>query len=253
MRRSCIVALLAGAACHPATRPAARFEGHSEAPVLTAASLPIVATMPVGYRTMGRMSAQCRPVAVTAPWHGEWLSDVDCSSERLTRVLRERAAAEGAELMAALRCSSRPVRKTASDLHCRAELGRHADSHRRARPTSGASRSSSLLESDASEAWNIHVDFTPTGAESARPPRATAEVQETPEMPANQLALGELVTRCEQACTERGAREGLRAAAARRGANAVSMPTCRAHDEGWLCVGTATVYEFDPRATPGAR
>jgi hypothetical protein len=240
--------LLWAAGCQPAARSAGDFDGRTEAPSTEARAVRTVETLPLGYERLGRVAAHCRPVSVSPRWEAEWLSDVDCSVERLTRVLGERAAEVGGELLVNPRCSSRPVRPESFDLVCRAEVGRRADSfgvHRFVRAWRPAN--------EASEAWLIRVDFTPTGSEFARPSRPASEVHELPDTPVSHVALGELATSCGRGCSERGAHEGLRAAAARRGANAIAQPSCRAHADGWLCTATATAYRVDPEHDPRAR
>jgi hypothetical protein len=241
--------LLAAAGCQPAARPAGDFYGRTEAPSTEADAVRAVETWPVGYELLGRAAAHCRPVAVNPRWEGEWLSDVDCSAERLIRVLHERAAEVGGELLVNPYCGSRPVRPKSFDLVCRAEVGRRADEsfgvHRFVRAWRPAN--------EAREAWLIRVDFTPTGSEFARPPRPVSEVHELPDTPVSHVVLGELATSCGHGCSERGVYEGLRAAAARRGANAIAQPSCRARADGWLCTATATAYRVDPEQDPRAR
>jgi hypothetical protein len=238
--------LLMVAGCQPGARSAADFDGRAEPPLTEARAVRTVGSLPVGYERLGQVAAHCRPASVTPRWQGERLSDVDCSAERLLGVLPERAAEVGGELLVNPRCGSRPVRTTSFDLVCRAEVGRRQSRVPRFvrswRPTN-----------DASEAWLIRVDFTPTGSEFARPPRPVSEVHELPLAPVSHVRLGELVTSCGRGCSERGAHEGLRAAAARRGANAIAEPSCRAHADGWLCTATATAYRVDPAHDPRAR
>ncbi len=235
--------LLTVAGCQSSARSAADFDGRLEPPLAEARAIETIATLPAGYERLGRVAAHCQPASVTVRWQGEWLSDVDCSLERLQSVLKERAAAVGGEVLVDLHCGSRPVRSTSSDLVCRADVGRRVAARARSwRP-----------ENDASEAWLIRVDFTPTGGEVARPYRPVSEVHELPYAPPSHVPLGELVTSCARGCSERGAHEGLRAAAARRGANAIAEPSCRAHGDGWLCTATATAYRVDPDRDPRAR
>jgi hypothetical protein len=243
MRPTATVVVLVAAACHPAARSAAEFDGRAEPPLAEARAVRAARTLPAGYRRLGQVVAHCRPTSATARWQGEWLSDVDCSAERLLRVLRERAAAVGGDVLVSPRCGSRPVRPSGPDLICRAEVGRR---------TVGAERLV-RTSSRASEDWQIRVYFTPVGAEFARPPRPAIEVRELPETPVSHVALGELATSCGRDCSERAAYQGLRAAAARRGANAIAGPSCRPYAEGWLCTATATAYRVDPERDPRAR
>jgi hypothetical protein len=241
--------LLAGTGSCTGARSAADFDGSPSPPFTFAHLVRVADALPAGYESLGQVSAHCSSVPLAPRWRGEWLSDVDCSTERLTRVLRERAAEVGGELLAALRCGTRPLRPTRNDVRCHAEVGRPGDERRGERAFARVSGP----VSDASEAWNIRVDFTPTGKESYRPPRAVSELSELPEIPVSHVVLGELATRCRSACSELGAHEGLLVAAARRGANSIAMPSCRAWADGWLCTATATAYAVDPERVPGAR
>jgi len=239
--------LLAIAGCQPVARSAADFDGRAETPSTEARAVRAAETLPVGYERLGQVTARCQPVSVTSRWQGERLSDVDCSTERLLGVLKERAAEVGGELLVNPRCGSRPVRATSSDLACRADVGRRRE------VAGGVLRFVWRPQSEASEAWLIRVYFTPTGSEFARPPRPASEVSELPLAPVSHVRLGELATICERGCSQRGAHEGLRAAAARRGANAIAGPSCRVHADGWLCTATATAYRVDPAQNPRAR
>jgi hypothetical protein len=242
--------------CQATARSAAVFAGHPQSPMVPSRAVGVLGSLPIGYATLGRVSADCSPAQVSRSWEAEWLSDVDCSTERLQAAMKERASEVGGELLIDLGCSSHRLHAGRLRYECRAQVA-HPRETRAPRPGPWALGRVSEARPDAptrvSEAWNIRVDFTSTRAEAARAPRVPTEVRELPELGAGDIALGELVTGCELGCTERGAREGLLAAAARRGATAVAAASCRPRAQGWLCLGTAAAHAIDPQGSHAAR
>ena len=247
-------------ACGAGQRDAARFEGHARTAIATPAELRTVDSLPDGHESLGRVSAHCTLTRGQVALQGEWLSDVDCSRGRLVRALRERAADVGGELLVDLHCGSQ-INKGALqriNVFCRAEVARASDSllgRRSLRP--GRRSQSPALPSEqeprASEGWRIRADYTPQGTGQQRPPRRADLVEELAILPVSHVRLGDIVTRCESGCSQRGARAGLLTVAARLGANALVGTRCVRHNRGFFCTGTASAYEVDPELDPRAR
>jgi hypothetical protein len=261
-RVSALTLLAAAAAsigCGPTTRGAVAFDGRSRKPLVHPSQLEETTTLPVGYRSLGRVSATCTLTTGDRELRGAWLSDVDCTETRLRAAVRERAAAVGGVMLVGLSCASEPrgARRGAerTAIHCRASV---------ARPTGEALGKQELVPAPparawgeeapaAIEAWQIRVDYTGATGADGRAPRGVESVNELPHLPPSHRKLGDLVTRCDGGCSERGVYEGLFAAAGRMGASDVTEVGCVRQGEGWLCTAVAAGYRVDPEQDPGAR
>ena len=105
----------------------------------------------------------------------------------------------------------------------------------------------------ASDAWNIRVHFTSAIGGGPRSPRRRDLVAEVGAMPVSHVALGDVVTRCKEGCSQEATREGVREVAGRVGAHSVVDIRCAERKQGWMCTGTAAGYEVDPTTDPRAR
>ena len=72
-------------------------------------------------------------------------------------------------------------------------------------------------------------------------------------MPVSHIRLGDVVTRCEQGCSERATVAGLMTVAGRMGSTDVVDIRCASQSQGLVCTGTAAAYEVDPERDPRAR
>lgn len=229
-------------------RSAVRYSGSEEPSIVSPEELGEASSLPDGYDRLGKISAECRYDKTPGALDGEWLSDVDCSVERLQRAIREKAADAGAELLVGLGCWSRGDEDDDElDVFCRAELARPSDEllERRALARN-APRPDVEPGPRASEAWRIRVSFTPAPGVAARTPRRGDLVREVPLFPVSHVRLGDVVTECASGCSLPAVRQGVLSAAARLGATDVVDVRCAARDDGWMCSGTAAAYEVDP-------
>ncbi len=242
-------------ACGPATRGAVAFDGRARTRVVEASQVEEVAELPQGYRSLGHVTANCTLITGARELRGAWLSDVDCSESRLRAAVRERTAAVGGELLVGLACSSQPLGKRreveSTAIRCDGVVARPAGEARALAPRPAATQT---LEAPlAREAWRIRVDYTSAPDEAPRAPRRGDAVGELAELPPNYRRLGDLVTRCDAGCSERGAYEGLLVAAGRMGASDIAEVGCVRQGEGWLCTAVAGGYRVDPQQDPAAR
>jgi hypothetical protein len=253
------VAGICVAGCGPKTRGAVAFDGRARAPLAQPDQLVEVRDLPAGYRTLGRAAATCTLTEGSRELRGAWLSDVDCSETRLRAAVRERAAAVGGELLVGMGCHSEQrgargeIQRTA--IVCRADVARPTEaalSTRELAPPAPAVPWGEELPASG-EAWRIRVDYTPSPGLQRRSPRRSDSIGELPTLPPSHRHLGDIVTRCTTGCTERGAYDGLLAAAGRMGASDVVDVGCVRQGEGWLCSAMAAGYRTDPEQDPAAR
>lgn len=201
--------------------------------------------MPPGYHEIGSVDARCTQVN-EREIEREWLSDVDCTEERLTLALKEQAADVGGNMLVGKQCYSLEE-SSGRRIVCRAAVGRPE-------AETPPPEFTYLDEPGprASQAWSIRVQYTPASDE-VRPPRTPQNVTEALNKPVSHILLGSVVTGCETGCTEAGARAGLFAVAGRMGANSVTNAECARRQRGWVCTGQATGFEVDPELHPEAR
>lgn len=245
------LALVTG--CGSGVRQAACYRGTSDAPRVAPSAIREEPTLPPGYELIGAVQAECRGLNRRTGIHDEWLSDVDCSESRLMGALRERAAERGGELLVERDCHVHPLSDKPDGARwlsrCAARVARAsglAVSAPRADERAG--------EPIASEAWRIRVNFWPArGAPAPRAPLRGDSVREVSEFPVNDVRLGEITAHCRRGCSMEGVRDGVRIAAGWLGANDVVAVHCLEKGTGWVCAGTAAVYEVDPLADPRAR
>lgn len=227
-------------------RNAASYRGATEPPTVEAIEVAEAPVTPPGYERLGRARAECTFTEGRATIEAEWLSDVDCTSARLTEALREEAARNGGDLLVARSCLV--ARRVGRQLviRCRAHV---------ARREGGASSPpvdptlDSLRADDPSgvEAWRIRVDFEPALEPAARAPRRADSVEEVTVLPVAARVLGALRVRCERApCSVDAVRAGVRVAAGQLGATHVGGIRCVDVNEEPRCLGEAALLEELP-------
>jgi len=237
----------------------AHFDGTREPQRAEPESLRELAASTSELEPLGRVRASCSARSGFRRLDQEALSDVDCSTERLRRALRESAARAGGEALIDVACSSQRSSSNDSELvSCSADVARYRTgelaslrplSVLRATPQGRPAPSPSdvlwIDEPDASLAFRIWVSFTPALAEFKRPARRGAEVRELPRLPLTDAALGELVASCDGECEERALRYGVLVAAGRLGAPDVVAVRCFRSGSRQSCVGTLAAPERD--------
>lgn len=234
-------------------RQAARFEGEPHPGGGRPETLREALDLPAAHRVLGRVSARCTVLPAEAPLEGEWASDAGCSERLLTRALAEKAARSGGELLVARGCATRASKRAgAQDLVCEADVARRDADTPRPTVAPGAELRYVLDEPPAYESWRIALAVFRRGRVQ-RAPRRVELVGELPAMPVTHLELGEIVSRCEAGCSERGARHAVRVAAGRVGASDAVGVRCVGQGAGWICVGTAAGPEIEEPEVAVAR
>lgn len=217
--------------CAQRARPV-EFQGLPAARIVSAEAVVEVSATPRDAERLGRLFVRCRPPATGDSFRDLSLLDVDCSEERLRRLLREAAAERGGDVLSELSCEQRAT------LSCRATLARREQA-------SPPGVKSPLVEDVRGELGaDVWVSYESSGVSGQLPPRAEHNVAEVSELSPAQLALGNLETRCE-ACSELSARDALRIAAGRLGAADVVGVRCVSQGAGQRCLAVATVWERD--------
>jgi hypothetical protein len=240
---SIVLAALATSSC--GLRTAARYQGSEEPSLVRPDELQEVGALPDGYDRLGRVSASCTLRERDGAIEGEWLSDVDCSEARLQKVVREKAAQAGGELLVDLSCHARG--KSSITVSCRADVARPSDERLAERVLARRAPSPPPEpEPSASEAWRIRVHFTPNPGVPQRASKTSDSVREVPNFPVSHVKLGDVITKCAQGCSFDAVRAGVLIAAARVGATDVVDVHCAARGDGWVCSGTAAAYEVEP-------
>ncbi len=244
----CFACALCALSCGAVVRPAAVFRGSAEPPVVDAPSVTESPVLSPDHELIGRVGADCTLPGAERAYDGEWLSDVDCSSERLVQALRESAADAGGTLLVGRECNSRRGAYGTS-IRCSADVARSSGGALAPRPAVNKAPGDAAR---ASEAWAIRVHFTPSAA-PPRPALRADRVHELASLPVSHVRLGDIVTECERGCTRAGALDAVRVVAGRVGATDVVAIDCAARARGWTCSGHAAGYEVDPSTDPAAR
>ncbi len=242
------------------TRSASRFDGSASDRLAVADDVAVIADVPPDFEVVGTVRARCTLIETFAGIDGDYLSDVDCSVERLTRAMRERASRVGGTLLAGLDCRSKRPRGNDprhTPIRCGATVARPKNAQ--SWKSSDELRQASVIDPldpalpSAEEGWRIQVELVRSESAPELPPRRRDLVSEFATLPANYVPLGDVTTTCSKDCSRDAAREGVREVAGRVGANAVVRVECAEHDAGWLCSGTAAVFLVDPETNPDAR
>ncbi|MFO7177283.1 MAG: hypothetical protein DIU78_001170 [Pseudomonadota bacterium] len=189
--------------------------------------------VPRAAQRLGVIAASCESRLAWEAFERRALSDIDCTRDRLSLVIRELAAARGGDVLAAFSCSGR------TRIRCTAEVARSRES------TTGAPGAAKRAPGPDGVLGNaIQVAFEP--AEAARPipsrPRP-AGVRELPALPASHRVLGTLATSCGAECPELAVRDALLLAAARLGFEDVVGVRCLRRAERYRCTAQGAVAE----------
>lgn len=200
------------------------------------------AALPPGYELGEHLSEQCSGKRGFRPLHDERLPDVDCSSDRLSRTLRARAAERGSRVLIGKSC--RVHGGDQFTVQCSGSLGEPSSSvalgsgpNKEATPGPSPAQVLDLDEPRPQDSTEIRLSFEPQPAARKLAPRAYDRVAETAQPSVGRRDLGQLSARCDS-CDDRALRHALRVAAGRMGAGEVATVRCF-HDEGPRCVATA--------------
>lgn len=214
-----------------------------------------LSVLPPGYSARETLEAQCELVRGATRIEDEPLMDVDCSTERLSRVLRAQAARETSRLIVDRRCSLSGPKSASQDgaehfsLSCSAKLAvadksvpLSAAPAKTAGTTSGPAPSAAqvqdLDEPDPLQSREIRVSFAPIAAGARPAARRYDRVAETSVASVGRRPLGEVSARCD-GCDPLALRHALRVTAGRMGAGEVAGVRCFEHDGSSRCVATA--------------
>lgn len=252
-----LLAALLSVACAGHFDPA-NFEGSREARRVTPEAVRELTASTAQLETLGTVHVSCKQQPGFRRLQRELLSDLDCSTERLTWVLRETAASVGGEVLVSLKCSAGPSSKDMSNIECRAAVARYrtgafADpnpgSSPRQLPVGSPAPSASdvrrIEQPDASLGFRIALDFEPKVPAFERRSRGPAEVKELSLLPIADFSLGDLTASCEKGCDERALRYGVLIAAGRLGVPDVVDVRCFRTSERSSCVGTLAAPTLD--------
>jgi hypothetical protein len=212
---------------------------------LLASDVTEVASLPPGYEEGRKLSASCSGRRGFRAIEDEALPSVDCSSERLSRVLRAEAAAQHARFIVDKSCrvqGRERVRVSCSARLAvpRGEVGLSAPLGSHDRPAPSPARVQDLDEPRPQDAAEILVSFEPDAdARAARlPTRAYDRVAETAQPAVGRRQLGQVSARCPS-CEDSALHHALRVTAGRLGAGEVSAVRCFGEAGGKRCVATA--------------
>lgn len=230
MRVAALPALLLVAACG----------GGAARPPLAASDVVEYAALPPGYELGERLSERCAGKRGLRSIRNESLLSVDCGVERLSNVLRARAAERGAAVLVGKRC--RVSGREAIKAQCSASL---------ALPTKQAPRTALLASASApspaqvyeldeprpQDGARIQVSFEPLEEARRWPARTYDRVAETSIASVGRRGLGQVSARCDD-CDDMALRHALRVTAGRVGAGEVAAVRCF-QDDDRRCVATA--------------
>ena len=201
--------------------------------------------LPLGYSAGETLRASCSSVRARA-FEDEALGNVDCSTARLSRVLRARAGELRARFIVGKRCHARDGERT--QLTCTASLAFPSErvalepgAPRDAGPAPSAEQVLDLDEPRPQDADLIRVGFAPVApGKGPLAPRSYDGVAETRIASVGPGVLGQVSARCE-ACQSSALRHALRVAAGRVGAGEVTAVKCFQDDGAARCIATALV------------
>jgi hypothetical protein len=200
------------------------------------------ASLPPGYELGERMTEHCSGANGLRSIDGESLLDVDCSPERLSRLLRARAAERGSHVLIGRVC--RVTGSQRFKVECAASLGEPSSSvalgagpRAEAAPAPTPAQVLDLDEPRPQDGAAIRVSFAPQPQARRLAPRAYDRVAETAQGSVGRRDLGQVSARCHD-CGESALRHALRVAAGRMGAGEVASVRCF-QDGDERCVATA--------------
>ncbi len=216
------------------------------APVHRASDVAEAALLPTGFENGEKLRASCSRVTLRQGGVAR-LADVDCSFDRLTRVLKAQAGEQSAELIVGKRCHASAGGRS---LWCSANVARAGRTlsfaaREAAADTSPAPSPAQVLDLDEprpQDASQIELGFAPDpdAPERALAARSYANVAETQLPTVGLRALGEITASCE-ACDSGALHHALRVGAGHVGAGELSRVRCFREDDRSVCVGSALV------------
>jgi hypothetical protein len=205
----------------------------------------VIADRPSDARLLGEGSVACERVRIENGLDDALLADVDCTRERLTWALRERAADVGGSALAELECV-----ELGAERRCKALVLRLPAPIRSNLPGLAPEQSRRTDEPRVSDAWQIVVDFERAGSRSSARAVSADLVEQRVELPLDHRLLGRIVTRCSGECPLESVREGVRTAAGRAGARSISEVQCVTSHDHQICSGNAGAPERPPELDP---
>jgi hypothetical protein len=201
------------------------------------------ASLPPGYTLGARLSEGCTGVVGIRAIEREALLDVDCSPERITRVLHARAAAQGKRLLVERSCRS--VGSARFKVQCSAavaEPSQHvalgAGPAAEAAPAPSPAQVLDLDEPRPQYSAEIRVSFLPLPEARRWAARGYDRVAETAQPAVGRRGLGQVSAICRD-CAPAELRHALRVTAGRMGAGEVATVRCFQDDDDQRCVATA--------------
>jgi hypothetical protein len=200
------------------------------------------AAVPPGYELGERLSERCAGSRGLRTISSESLLDVDCSPERLSRILRARAAERGSSVLIGRSC--RVAGSQRFKVSCTGSLGEPSSSvalgagpRVEAAPAPSPARVLELDDPRPQDGAQIRVSFEPQPRARELAPRAYDRVAETARASVGRRDLGQVSASCE-GCDEGALRHALRVTAGRMGAGEVTSVRCF-QDGDQRCVATA--------------
>ena len=200
------------------------------------------ASLPPGYALGDRLTERCSGTRGLRTIREESLLDVDCSPERLSRMLRARAAERGSRVLIGKSC--RVHGESRFKVQCSGSLAEVSSSVAlgpgRAPESAPAPSPGQVLDLDEprpQDGSGIHVSFAPQPQARQLAPRAYDRVAETRDASVGRRDLGQVSARCAE-CNSDTLRHALRVTAGRMGAGEVTSVRCF-QDEDQRCVATA--------------
>lgn len=199
-----------------------------------------------------QLTARCTRAELSGAFDDERFANVDCSFERLSRVLRARAGELGSPFLVEKRCSAEGAER--ARLECSATAARpRGDAPtpppRGALPAPSPAQVLDLDDPRPQDAERIRVSFSPARAkqptaEPARgarrlPARSYDRVAETTQPAVGRDELGQLSASCRGACDSSSLRHALRVTAGQLGAGEVAAVRCFEDDGAPRCVALA--------------
>jgi hypothetical protein len=211
-------------------------------PTLRPSDVVEYATLPPGYTLGDRLSEGCTGAVGLRAIEDEALLDVDCSAERITRVLRARAAARGKRVLVERSCRSMggdrfKVLCSAAIAEPSSHVALGAGGVVESAPAPSPAQVLDLDEPRPQYSEEIRVSFLPQPAARRWAARAYDRVAETAQPSVGRRGLGQVSASCRD-CSDDELRHALRVAAGRMGAGEVAAVRCF-QDDDQRCVATA--------------
>jgi hypothetical protein len=112
----------------------------------------------------------------------------------------------------------------------------------------------SLDEPHPNRSFRIRVSFQPAVRAFSRTARPATAVRQTPDLPPQQIGLGDVEARCDKHdCSVADLTHALRLTAARLGADSFAAARCVERDAERACVATLGADPYDPVDVAAAR